>query len=82
MTIKRKTKKSVVGSYLLAVLFVLTVCVNPVSAQLKIYVITDIEGISGVFKSRCWLQGREPLRKLYIFLPGQENKVQEILTVK
>ncbi len=47
----RKTRTLKSGSRISAiVLLILCTCTNPVSAQLKIYVNTDLEGISGVFK--------------------------------
>lgn len=43
--------------WLSAVLFCLCNFLNPVTAQLKIYIITDLEGISGVFKfDQAWFK--------------------------
>jgi D-amino peptidase len=42
----------------LTVLFILLLCSRPVAAQAKIYVITDLEGISGVFCfDQAWVKG-------------------------
>jgi D-amino peptidase len=43
---------------LLTVLIILMLCSRPISAQTKIYVITDLEGISGVFSfDQAWVKG-------------------------
>jgi len=47
---KLKKGRSGVRTYVLPTLLAFILWVNPVSAQLKIYVNTDLEGISGVFK--------------------------------
>jgi D-amino peptidase len=44
-------------NWLFAVLLILPVFSNPVNAQKKIYVITDLEGISGVYKfDQAWVK--------------------------
>lgn len=57
---KTKTIKSLLQISLLLLLIFCT-CANPVSAQLKIYVNTDLEGISGVFKFDQTRQKDTPL---------------------
>ncbi len=44
-------------NWLLTVLLILTIFSNPLNAQKKIYVITDLEGISGVYKfDQAWVK--------------------------
>ena len=50
MLIITKTDKSGMRIYLLSALLAFFICANPIIAQLKIYIETDLEGISGVFK--------------------------------
>ena len=45
----------------LLVLIALFTCINPITAQLKIYVNTDLEGISGVYKFDQTRQKDSPL---------------------
>jgi len=60
MISKIKTVKSELRIILLA-LSVFYICLNPIYAQLKIYVNTDLEGISGVFKFDQTRQKDTPL---------------------
>jgi D-amino peptidase len=48
-----KTNKSEISKYVLVILIVFLICTNTLPAQVKIYIETDLEGISGVYK---WAQ--------------------------
>jgi len=49
-TFRSKSPNVVSPGYILAVLLALITCAIPAAAQVKIYIDTDLEGISGVFK--------------------------------